>query len=81
MRTELKEYKRKKNKTKMSIKYTEPHSIKPKLLAWSEVNLNEAETLINLFQSQSSHDCYWLIKFYQNYFIYFFLTRNFYRCL
>ena len=54
----------------MSIKYTEPHSIKPKLLAWSEVNLNEAETLINLFQSQSSHDCYWLIKLLSQFFLF-----------
>ena len=54
----------------MSIKYTEPHSIKPKLLAWSEVNLNEAETLINLFQSQSSHDGDWLIKLLSQFFLF-----------
>lgn len=42
----------------MSKRYTSPYALKPKLLAWSELNLHEVETIINLFQNQSTNDCY-----------------------
>lgn len=37
-------------------KYITPHPLKAKLLAWSELNINEVDLLTSLFQNNSNND-------------------------
>ena len=46
----------------MSFKYSVPRPLKAKLLAWTELNINEVDMLINLFHNGSNNEIYRLIK-------------------
>jgi hypothetical protein len=54
----------------MSRKYSVPCPLKAKLLAWTELNINEVDMLINLFHNGSNNnEIYRLIKIF---FVYLF---------
>lgn len=42
----------------MSVRLIEPYQLKPKLLAWSELNVNEVDLLLTSFRSSSIYDIY-----------------------
>ncbi len=37
-------------------KYNEPHAIKAKLLAWSELNVNEVDMILYVFKSHNLNE-------------------------
>ena len=39
-------------------KYTEPYPLKAKLLAWSELNINEIDMIFYMFKSRSLEEIY-----------------------
>ncbi len=36
------------------VRYVEPYDLKPKLLAWSELNVNEIDLILHMSKNQSS---------------------------